>query len=243
MPIQPFTARLSEARMLTEKIWLGKFELVQPNKIDFLAGQYLLLDVPGTPQKRSYSIASSPDMTTGVEVMVDLSPHGPGTQYLEGLKAGEEVKFYAPAGEFVQPGEETQIRKEEERLVFVATGTGLAPLRSMYLDLLQTKQDKRPMKVFWGLRNELDICFLEELRELASAFPYFSFEIVLSQASPEWTLKTGHVTKHVLADMTERTGYYLCGNPHMIVDVNKALLEKGVQSQHIHMEKFFSEVK
>lgn len=243
MPIQQFTARLSDTRMLSEKIWFGKFELIQPNRLDFTAGQYLLLDVPGTPQKRSYSIASSPTMTTGIELMVDLAPHGPGTQYIEGLKVGSEVKFFAPAGEFVQPTNDSPIRKEEERIVFVATGTGVAPLRSMYLDLLQTKHDMRPMKLFWGLRSEQDICYLEELRELAGAFPNFSFDIVLSKPSPEWTLKTGHVTEYVASEANDYTGYYLCGNPHMITDVSKVLTEKGVQSQHIHTEKFFSEVK
>lgn len=243
MPIQQYTARLSESQMVAEKFWLGKFELVQPNRLEFLAGQYLLLNVPDSPQKKSYSIASDPSITHAIELLVDIAPQGPGTKYLSALKNGDQVSFYAPAGEFVQPADGTSVRNEEQELVFVATGTGIAPLRSMYKHLLQGKNDMRRMKLFWGLRSEVDICWLEELRELSRAFPNFSFEIILSKPSPDWTLNTGHVTEYVLAGVKPGVGYYLCGNPKMVAEVSEGLSQKNVEAMHIHSEKFFAEPK
>lgn len=243
MPIQKFTARLSDAQMIAEKFWFGKFELVEPNRLDFIAGQYLLLDVPGSSQKKSYSIASDPSMSYAVELLVDVSPHGAGTTYLAGLKPGDSVSFYAPAGEFVVPTAGTTGRNDEKELEFVATGTGIAPLRSMYRDLLQTQKDSRRIKLSWGLRTEADICWLEELQELAQAFPNFSFEIMLSKPSPSWTMKSGHVTEYVLTGARPGVGYYLCGNPRMVAEVSEGLLNKGVPAANIHSEKFYAEAK
>lgn len=243
MPIQKFTARLSDAQMIAEKFWFGKLELIEPNRLDFVAGQYLLLDVPGSLQKKSYSIASDPSMSYAVELLVDVSPHGAGTTYLAGLKAGDSVSFYAPAGEFVLPAIGTAAHSEEKELVFVATGTGIAPLRSMYRDLLQTHKDARRMKLYWGLRSEADICWLEELQELAHAFPNFSFEIILSKPSASWTLKSGHVTEYVLAEARPGVGYYLCGNPRMVAEVSEELQKKTVPAAQIHSEKFYAEAK
>lgn len=243
MPIQKFTARLSEAQMIAEKFWFGKLELIEPNRLDFVAGQYLLLDVPGSPQKKSYSIASDPSMSYAVELLVDVSPHGAGTTYLGGLKPGDAVSFYAPAGEFVLPEKGSTAFTEEKELEFVATGTGIAPLRSMYRDLLQNQKDSRRMKLYWGLRSEADICWLEELQELANAFPNFSFDIILSKPSEGWTLHSGHVTEYVLTNARPGIGYYLCGNPRMVAEVSEGLQNKTIDPSHIHSEKFYAEVK
>src|SRR5689334_15702150 len=100
MPVQKFTAKVSDSFTFNEKFHYVHFELLDPSRIQFRAGQYILLEVPGTDQKKSYSIASSSGVDHAIELLVDVSPHGPGTQYIDRLKPGDTASFYAPAGEF-----------------------------------------------------------------------------------------------------------------------------------------------
>jgi len=240
MPIQSFRARVSESRLQTEKFWTLHLELIEPSRIAFQAGQYIILSIPGMAQKRNYSIASSPAINHAIELLVDISPSGPGSTYLENLKPGDEVSFMAPAGlfTFVQP--ETEIGMQEKSIVFIATGSGITPIWSMIFDQLQSKHDTRPMTLYWGLRHENDLCWLDEFQELMDAFPNFVFHPVLSQATEEWTLCRGHVTDCLsIHGLPKDGGYYICGNKVAIESTQSLLFEKGVSKEHIHHEKFY----
>ena len=240
MPIQNFTARVADSTLLTDKFHYLHLELIEPKRIVFTAGQYILLSVPGTEQKKSYSIASSPEMDHAIELLIDMSPLGVGTTYINNLKLGDVVQFSAPSGQFAiaQPG--TPIGDSEKALVFIATGSGITPVKSMILDQLQTRKDVRKIILHWGLRLESDLCWLDEFEELARAFPNFQFHPVLSKAEAEWPLCRGRVTDcFEIHPMVPEAGYYLCGNKQMIDDVQKFLLQKGVSNDRIHHEKFY----
>lgn len=240
MPIQSFCARVSDSKLQTEKFWTLNLELIEPSRLSFQAGQYIILSVPGMDQKRNYSISSSPAIDHAVELLVDITPKGPGSTYLENLKPGDEVQFMAPAGQFVFAQPDTEIGKEEESIVFIATGSGITPLRSMILDQLQNKKDTRSMVLYWGLRHENDLCWLDEFQELMDAFPHFTFHPVLSQSSDEWTLCRGHVTDCLgIHDLPKNAGYYICGNKRVLEDVQALLLAKQIKPEHIHNEKFY----
>src|SRR3989344_2142297 len=141
MPIQTFTARISETQQLTEKYLHLYIELVEPHRIEFIAGQYMMLSIPNTEQKKNYSIASSPAIDHAIELLVDITPRGIGTTYVQGLKPGDLISFMAPAGMFTvaQPG--TPVGDGEKSLVFIASGSGITPIRSMILDQLQVRGD------------------------------------------------------------------------------------------------------
>ena len=131
--------------------------------------------------------------------------------------------------------------RAEEKLLFVATGSGISAIRSQILDLLQTKKDKRQIHLHWGLRYVEDIFWEEDFREMAEFFPNFHFDLVLSRPPRKWPLCSGYVTHCVVAHHNDfsKLGAYLCGNGKMIVDMKKLLAEKGVSAEHIHVEKFF----
>ncbi len=240
MPIQSFRARVSDSKLQTEKFWTLHLELIEPHRIEFQAGQYIILSIPGMDQKRNYSIASSPAVDHALELLVDITPSGPGSTYLEKLKPGDEVQFMAPAGQFTFAQPDSEIGKAEQSIVFIATGSGITPLRSMILDQLQSKKDTRPMILYWGLRHENDLCWLEDFEELMDSFPNFKFHPVLSQSSDEWTLCRGRVTDCLgIHELPQNAGYYMCGNKRMIDDVTLLLREKQVLPEHIHHEKFY----
>lgn len=234
--IQTFRAKASEHVLLAGRYQYIYFELLEPHRISFKAGQYMSLTIPGMEGKRSYSIASSPVKDHGIEILVDTSPQGDGSLYLASLAPGDEINFMAPVGQFVMAED-----VDEEKLVFVATGSGISPIRSMILDLLETKRDKRKMKLHWGMRHVKHLFWEEDFRELAENFPNFSFDIVLSQPPESWPLCRGRVTD-CLREHTknfEKKGFYLCGRKDMIDDVTSWLKKNDVPDEKIHKEKFY----
>lgn len=239
MPVQQCTALLSDRLQLNEKFIQLIFEMKQPHEFNFKAGQYVSFAIPGQQARRSYSIASGPENTHGFELLIDVTPHGIGTTYLDGLKPGDEVSFLAPMGVFFLAEGEQAVK--EKALVFVATGSGIAPMRSMITELLQHQQDKREIWLYWGLRFAQDLFWTEEFEELQNAFPNFHFHVTLSQAEPEWPLCRGRVTDCLrIHELPAEAGYYLCGNSHMIEDVKKLLLEeKQIPKESVHHEKFY----
>ena len=231
---QEFKTKVSEHILINEKFQYVHLELMEPYRMEFLAGQYISIAI-GEGERRSYSIASSPSMKHAVEICVDVTPGGKGSKYIEGLKPGDEVSFLAPLGQFVLGDKE-----KEKKLLFVATGSGIAPLRSMILDLLVEKQDKREMWLYWGMRFVKDMFWEEDFRQRHEFFRNFNYELVLSKPPEGWPVISGHVCGEIEGlGLGSDWGVYLCGNPEMTKEVNQLALDKGVIKEQIHFEKFF----
>lgn len=234
-PPQFYTARLEEKVVHNEKYTQLMFELVAPHQLTFQAGQYLSLQVNDQGLRRSYSICSSPNINHGFEFLIDVAPDGVGTRYLLQLQFGQEIKALGPMGVFIL-AEPTQ----EDAIILVGTGSGIAPLRAMAFELLQTQQDQRPLTLLWGMRHESQLFWLDEFQELADNFANFRFMPILSRALPEWPLSRGRVTDALqLMELLPRTGFYMCGNDRMILDVIAVLQQRGVEPSFIHHEKFY----
>lgn len=240
-PPKVYTARLEDKLRLSETFVRYSFELINPHRLDFKAGQYVSLRVSPEGQRRSYSICSTPDNNHQFDLLVDHTPDGLGSQFLQNLEFGAEVEVLAPMGQLVVPDEIEQ-NLAIKHLVFVATGSGVAPFRSMIEDQLRGKQDQRQITLHWGMRHPEDLFWLDEWQTLAEAFSNFHFHPVLSKANHEWTLCRGHVTDclGVHKPPTPQTAaYFLCGNQNMIQDVSKLLSEQGVSEELIMFEKFY----
>lgn len=228
-----FTAKLEEKIEHNQKFIQFEFELTQPHVLNFQAGQYVSLLVSQTGERRSYSICSSPATQHGFELLLDLSPAGLGVEFFSKLQFGDEISGLGPIGQFVLND------KLEEALVFVATGSGIAPIKAMLLELIQEKQDKRDITLYWGLRYVHELFWLDELQDMVESADNFHFYPVISKPSVEWTLSTGHVTDLLLAhNFKAQTGFYLCGSGSIVKDVKQLLLDKGVTADYLHHEKF-----
>lgn len=236
MAVQLFNARLADSQRVGGDYLFLKLELIQPHRIEFTAGQYILLNTPNTAQKRQYSIVSAPRLDHAIELLVEVIPSGVASSYLASLHPGDDVSFYAPAGEFVIA---ENVQSRHDPLVFVGTGSGIAPLRSMILDQLRTRETTRPLHLIWGMRYAESLFWLDQFDELQDNFSNFSYHIVLSKAPDEWTLCRGRVTDCLSThDLLPNAQYYMCGNPHMIEDVTAVLQSRGVPADHLHHEKF-----
>lgn len=230
---QKYTATITSKINLTDKIILVVFTLQTPNEITFLAGQTFLLNVsPGV--NRSMSIASSPKEKNTILMCHDVSPGGPGSQWTIHHTVGDTATFMAPLGLFI-------LDKESHRKkILVATGTGIAPYRSMLLDYLENGGTD-DITVYWGLRFEEDVYWLDELTELSSKYPNFRFVLTLSKPSDAWQGKKGRVTDHVIQDESNLPGsdFYLCGNQAMIKEVEAQLVGASVPTHQIYKELYF----
>ncbi|MCC6711467.1 MAG: hypothetical protein IT416_03925 [Candidatus Pacebacteria bacterium] len=235
MSPQVYKVKLADKEVLNNKFTRFDFELVDPHELEFLAGQYVSFLVSDKGERRSYSISSSPDIKHGFSITVDVTPAGLGVTFLNNLKFGDEAQVLGAMGEF-----KIQLEPIEEELVFIATGSGIAPFRSMVIDLLKNKQDQRKITLYWGLRHEEDMIWQDLFQDYAQTFGNFSFHPVLSQAQQEWPLCRGRVTDCLsIHDLPVKAGFYLCGNTAMIEDVKKVLLQRGVEQKLIHHEKFY----
>ncbi len=237
MAIQLFTAVVCRVQDLTHDVREIDLSLRDPSAIEFKAGQFISFEVrpPGArPVVRPYSLASPPQQSEIVTLLFNLVPGGPGSNYLFSLKEGEEVRFKGVAGTFY-------LRDELGRdLLFVATGTGIAPIRSMLLDLFN-RQYARSATLLWGLRSERDLYYQNELEGLAKRYPNFLFLTTLSRPENAWTGKVGRVTRLVeeRVSTVANLSVYLCGNSTMIKDVSDIINKKGLCP--IYREKYYDD--
>ncbi len=236
--IHRFTAKVIAVRQLTHDVRQIDLRLVEPPEIRFKAGQFVSFDVPdprtGRTVTRPYSIVSPPSSTQTISLLLNLVPHGPGSTYLFGLREGDETSFAGPAGNFY-------LREDPTRdLLFVATGTGIAPFRSMLFANAECPVPSRTT-LFWGLRSQRDLYYQDELARLSRDLPGNLHVVTLSRPEPGWEGPSGRVTTLVERKIhdVKRLAVYLCGNSGMIVEVTRIIQAKGLCP--IFREKYYDD--
>ena len=238
MSIQPYTASVSRVRDLTHDVRELEMVLVEPKDLSFKPGQFISFEVPRegfpAPVMRPYSIASPPAQQGRVTLVFNLVPNGPGSSYLFSLREGDRTTFKGPAGSFYLKDDGTR------DLLFVATGTGIAPIRSMILAQLE-RRTSQAVTLFWGLRSQRDLYYQEEFQSLARQHPSFFFVTTLSKPEAGWTGVTGRVTALVQDRITSvrNLAAYLCGNGGMIQEVTALVQACGLCP--IHKEKYYDD--
>lgn len=239
---EKFTARVSDKYYVSdnERFLYIKFELVLPDRMSFFAGQYVSLKIGETGERRSYSIASTPDDNHGFHLLTEVVDQGKGSEYLKNIAIGGVVEVLAPLGRFtVTPPKSGTV--EQRKLLFVATGSGIVPIYSMINDLLINQRDPRQMRLHWGMRSEADLFFVDNLARLSASHSNFVFDIVLSKPSEEWDLCSGHVQDCLSRDFAKGLidwQAYVCGKTDKIVDICHKLEELGMEKNNIYYEKF-----
>lgn len=211
--------------------------IVFDEKLDFVPGQYVSLKVNEEGMRRSYSVASLPGKNS-IDVLVDVTPMGVGSKFILALKVGDEVEILGFLGRFiVEPSSLMEIKT----LLFIATGTGVAPLRPMIEDLLYNKHFAGEVRLVWAMRHEEDLYWLKEMDNINRDFDNFKFDVVLSKPTEDWPGFRGHVDEVVgqLKQDWPQTLAFLCGAKGMITEMEKELLIKGVSQKHIFYEKYF----
>jgi CDP-4-dehydro-6-deoxyglucose reductase len=230
---QKATAKLADKEELNSRFTWYRFELVNPLILPNEAGQYISIEIaPG--EMRMYSMCDRPDVESSFEIIVDQQPGGTGVDFLRQLSFGQQVQVLGPLGKLTINAE-----SDATTIVLVATGSGIAPFKSIVTDQLQIKNAPQTLVLLWGMRHDQELFWLEDFMAIQNSYPQFTFIPVISQPSTGWTLTTGHVTDFIQStDFIPQTDFYLCGNRDMVDEVQKILADKKFSSERIHSEKF-----
>jgi len=237
---QKYITRVSDKYFVSdnEKFLYVKFELIIPDRISYKAGQYVSVLINESGERRSYSIASTSSDEHGFHLIVEINEAGKGSAFFKNIQIGQEVEVMAPLGQFIVS---EKVEGKSEKLLFVATGSGIVPIWSMINDLLINKGETRAMRLHWGMRKEEDLFFVDDLNQLAEEHPNFVFDIVLSKPSEDWDLCSGHVQDCLRRDfVTGLEGWeaYVCGKPEVVADIVDTLTELKISPTDIYHEKF-----
>jgi len=243
--IKRYRGTVERIRDVTHDIKEVYIRLEEPKEIDFLAGQYVQLMVPPydkikEPTERAYSMSSPPSDRNHVELLVRLVPGGIVTTYVHTrMKEGETVTVTGPFGEF-------HVRETGATMLCVAGGSGMAPFKSIFNDMIEKGKTHREVWYFFGARTKKDLFYLEEMKQLESQWPTFRFIAALSEPQPDddWKGETGLITQVLEKYLTTQIDRsrpmegYLCGNPGML-DACIAVMKKfQVPPEKIYFDKF-----
>jgi CDP-4-dehydro-6-deoxyglucose reductase, E3 len=238
MPVQTFTAQVESIENLTHDVRQLDLRLIEPKTITFKPGQFISFEMPhpqtGHLVTRVYSIASLPTSSDVITLLFNLVRGGSGSGFLFDLKAGDKTHFKGPAGNFY-------LRDDPNReLLFIASGTGIAPIRSMLLANAE-RPDARPATLFWGLRGQRDLYYQEELAKLTRRTPTLTAITTLSRPEPGWSGSSGRVLRLIEGRIAsvKNLAVYLCGNSAMIADATSLLQRKGLCP--IYREKYYDD--
>lgn len=215
-----------------------EFEVNGVTRFGFVAGQWLSVKgatPAGEEITRAYSIASPPSENGRFAFCLNRVQDGFMSNYLCDLAEGAAITFQGPFGSFI-------LRPPLRDTVLIATGTGIAPFRSM-LHWLLADPSRHQEKQFWvlfGVRYEQDIYYRKEFERMAAEHPNFHFLPTLSQGGPKWKGLRGYVQENVPEIVAKRNDLhaYICGLDKM-VSANRELLKSlGWDRKQILYEKY-----
>lgn len=213
IPIKRLPVRIESIDKPAADVAIVKLKLPANERLQFLAGQYvdfLLKD----GKRRSFSMATPPHDDALLELHVRHVPGGLFTDPLFKTFRGREIlRIEGPLGTFY-------LREQSDKpMIFVAGGTGFAPIKAMLLHAFHHEVD-RPMVLYWGVRSLADLYMPDLPGQWQQQHSNFTFIPVLSEPKPQdrWPGRTGFVHQAVLEDFKDLSGYqvYACGAPAMV---------------------------
>ena len=233
--MSPVTAPLSEVLKVTPRSRLLAFD-IRDRPFSFQAGQAIIVGAHGIAERRPYSIASSPRRTreTGqLEVLVAVDERGHVGSHLPQLTVGTLVDIEGPVGTFVLPE-----GVKPATVLFVAGGTGIAPLRAMTDDLLRMQPECR-VSVLYSARAHDEFAFVDEFRAYASRYHLELHQTVTRDEGATWIGGRGRIGQahfEAVLHEPESTLCFVCGPPALVSESVATLQLLGVPPDLIRTE-------
>lgn len=211
--VRKMPCRVQKIERVNDDVIVLRLTLPANERLQFLPGQYIEF-ILRDGSRRSFSMANAPHDDATVELHIRHVPGGSFTDHVfSTLKERDILRFEGPLGAFF-------LREDSDKpVVFVAGGTGFAPIKAI-LEAAFQKGSERPMVLYWGGRRPQDLYMRELAEQWAKAHANFRFVPVVSEALPEddWQGRTGLVHQAVMADLPDLSGHevYACGTPAMV---------------------------
>jgi NAD(P)H-flavin reductase len=226
-------AEVAAVRELRPDVIEVDLRMVDPEEFPFAAGQWV--SIPFGPKTvRAYSMASSPTRRRVITLSADVAPGGLGSQWIRGLRAGDEVRFKGPTGGFVFD------RADPRTTLFAAEEIGIVPIRSILLGLYETGYGRPNALIFWA-RDPSWLLYDGDFRSLARRYPAFAYFPVVREAGAGFRGETGELPDVVdrLVHSVARLLVYVCGGGETINRVREVLVRKGMDRKSVKWEKFW----
>ena len=239
--IREYRAKVDYIADLTYDIRHFRFKLHDPAEINYRAGQYIQFqsqpygDISESVY-RAYSMSGRAEIKDQIELMVRLVPDGICTTYMfEHLRVGDEAVITGPFGDFY-------LRDNDCRMICIAGGSGMAPIRSILLGMTPEEIERRRPVFFFGARSKRDLFMVNDWQEFELKHPSFKFIPALSmpEADDNWEGETGKITDVVARHVSGGADCegYLCGSPGLLNACIEVLGALGVDEERIYYDKF-----
>jgi len=229
-----FTARVFSNELAAPDVSVLRLRLPAGQRARFQAGQYLqvLLDDGST---RSYSMANPPQESDGVTLHIRHVPGGRFSAQVAQLVPGDTLQVELPFGQVA-------LRADDARpIVFVAGGTGFAPVKSILDDMLK-RRVKRPATLVWGAREANGLYLRPAVERWQKQWPDFRFIAALSDtpADAAGAAFAGRVDQALRTACPDLAGHvvYCCGSPPMVAAVRGVAAESGLAAEDFHADVF-----
>lgn len=238
IPPRKFRAALRRVVELTPSTKHFEFEIMEGGRLEFYAGQFVSVEVPhdGGQEARPYSICSPPRDGKTFDLCLNRVENGYVSNFLCDLQPDTLVDLNGPHGSFVVSA------PIEQDLVFIATGTGIAPIRGMLGALFENSQPPtRDIWLLFGVRHPETILYRTEFQNWAQQNPRFHFVPSLSRPPDGWSGETGYVQTQLQKIFSGRRDFkaYICGLKAMVDEVRFILKEEfGLDRKQIRFEKY-----
>ena len=231
--VKTWPARIDSIEHLTKSILRVILRTPPSNSLHFLAGQYVSVIGPNG-LRRSYSIANAPRNDGKIELHIKRVAGGAFSEYwFEQANANDLLRFEGPLGTFF-------VRKPLPRkLLLLATGTGLAPIKAILENIASLPGNEQPeIELYWGSRHAEDV-YLDPSLIMCSSL---KVHLLLSQPAEAWAGRKGYVQNAVLEDHSnfDDCAVYACGSIKMIESAKAALIQSGLPSNKFHSDAFVS---
>jgi CDP-4-dehydro-6-deoxyglucose reductase len=228
---QTIPCKVTKIENATDDILVIRFRFPPAIKFDYLPGQYIDLSFQGV--RRSYSIANSKNNSNEIELHIRKVLNGKMSNLLfSHLKENQLMRMEGPKGTFF-------VRNNNKSLVFISTGTGIAPVKAMVEDLVK-KDDTREIFIYWGMRYQSDL-YKNGLEKLSSEHKHIHYLPVLSRVN-DWEGHKGYVQNAVINDFESLDGFdvYACGSLQMIREAKELFLKQGLSLNAFYSDAFTS---
>ena len=230
----PVTLRIREVLPATPRARLVRVDLGD-HLFPYNPGQAVLVASHGYEKRKPYSIAAAPEDAERdgfLELLIGVDAEGAAGPHLA-LRPGEAVDVDGPLGRFTFPPDPA-----ERRFLFVAGGTGIAPLRAMMRHALRVPHDE--IGLLYSARTPLEFAFEDEFRAMAREGQINLRQTVTREAADTWHGTRGRIGHADLAPLLHdrETLCFVCGPPALVADIPKLLSELGVEPSRVRIEEW-----
>jgi len=229
------TLRIRDVSPATPRARLVRIDL-EGHPFEFAAGQAVFVGNHGGDLRRPYSIASAPEDAVrdrAIELLVGVRDTGEPGDHLT-LTPGAEVDVEGPVGSFTCPSSIA-----EPNVVFVAGGTGIAPLRAMLRHAIAMRPAPR-IGLLYSARTPEEFAFADEFQALAAHGAIEFRQTITRETTLDWSGSRGRIDREALHPLVHGadTLCFVCGPRALVDDMPKLLLEMGIPPKNVRIEEW-----